>query len=69
MGVERHFCYSKEKLGDDSSYSVEKAELRDLDISKNCRVSLGGEKKRTIKFINDGSQDDNKWCFDDHYIH
>ena len=32
--VEIHLYYSKEKLEDDSSYSVGKAELRDLEIIK-----------------------------------
>lgn len=49
-GVERRFYYSKEKLGNDSSYSVGKAEFRDLEISKNWVVSFGG-KKCTITFI------------------
>lgn len=32
--VEMHLYYSKEKLEDDASYSVGKAELRDLEIIK-----------------------------------
>lgn len=43
--VERHLYYSKEKLGDDSPYSLRKAELRDLEISKNWVVSFGRKKK------------------------
>lgn len=43
--VKRHLYYSKEELGDDSSYSVGKAELRNPEISKNWVVSSEGKKK------------------------
>ena len=46
-----HLCYSKEKLGDDSSYSAGKAELRDLEIIKSWYLVLE-EKVKYYQFYN-----------------